>query len=85
MAKTSMDPGEEGAREVGGLQAAGNGGPVNDATPGSVFRIWPVFRDDHGPRSVHQEYAFAEQGKRGAAVGLAFEHFDPVDVAFHDA
>jgi hypothetical protein len=47
--------------------------------------IWPVFRDDHWPRSADQEHALAEQGKRGSAVGLALEHLEPVDVALNDA
>jgi hypothetical protein len=47
--------------------------------------IWPVFRDDHRPRSADQEHALAEQGKGRPAVGLALEHLEPVDVALDDA
>ena len=54
-------------------------------TDPNLIWIWPAFRDDHRPRSAHQEYALAEQGKRGAAVGLALEHLEPVDVALDDA
>lgn len=32
-----------------------------------------------------QEYALAEQAEAGAAVHLAFDHLDPVDVAFDRA
>jgi len=35
--------------------------------------------------SGRQQDSFAEQREAGAAVCLAFEHFDPVDVAFDDA
>src|SRR5205823_5535511 len=33
--------------------------------------------------SAGQEYAFSEQVEAGAAEHLAFEHFEPVDVALH--
>src|SRR6266550_7246934 len=33
--------------------------------------------------SAGQEYAFSQHGQAGAAEHLAFEHFEPVDVALH--
>lgn len=36
-------------------------------------------------RSLAEEDAFAEQFETGATVGLAFEHLEPVDVAFDDS
>jgi len=35
--------------------------------------------------SAGQEYAFSQQGQAGAAGHLAFDHFEPVDLAFHMA
>src|SRR5690348_14177906 len=57
------------SRNTGQIQFSGSG---------------PYFMTVTGP-SGRQQNSLAEQREAGAAVGLTFEHFDPVDVAFDHA
>ena len=57
---------------------------------GQPVRVWAITLFGSGANSVIrlsgvEDDAFAEQGEAGAAVHLAFEHLDPVDVALDGA